>query len=105
MFKYTFHTFKAYLDSRIGDLKFDLLQELFLEHSAKRPVVVVAGVRVADLRAIMQFIYTGEVSVTEAGLADLLEVADMLGVRGLKAGAGGEGGHRGQGGAIPSLGR
>ena len=63
-------------------------QELFLEHSAKRPVVVVAGVRVADLRAIMQFIYTGEVSVTEAGLADLLEVADMLGVRGLKAGAG-----------------
>ena len=67
-----------------------LLQELFLEHSAKRPVVVVAGVRVADLRAIMQFIYTGEVSVTEAGLADLLEVADMLGVRGLKAGAGQE---------------
>ena len=66
------------------------LQELFLEHSAKRPVVVVAGVRVADLRAIMQFIYTGEVSVTEAGLADLLEVADMLGVRGLKAGAGQE---------------
>ena len=67
-----------------------MLQELFLEHSAKRPVVVVAGVRVADLRAIMQFIYTGEVSVTEAGLADLLEVADMLGVRGLKAGAGQE---------------
>ena len=66
------------------------MQELFLEHSAKRPVVVVAGVRVADLRAIMQFIYTGEVSVTEAGLADLLEVADMLGVRGLKAGAGQE---------------
>ena len=66
------------------------LQELFLEHSGKRPVVVVAGVRVADLRAIMQFIYTGEVSVTEAGLADLLEAADMLGVRGLKAGAGQE---------------
>ena len=41
----------------------------------------------ADLRAIMQFIYTGEVNVTELDLPDLLEVAEMLGVRGLKTGA------------------
>ena len=35
----------------------------------------------------MQFIYTGEVNVTELDLPDLLEVAEMLGVRGLKTGA------------------
>ena len=34
----------------------------------------------------MSFIYTGEVNVSEEGLSDLLEVAEMLGVRGLKAG-------------------
>ena len=62
-------------------------QELFLENNSKRPVIVLSGVRVADLRAIMQFIYTGEVNVTELDLPDLLEVAEMLGVRGLKTGA------------------
>ena len=62
-------------------------QELFLENSSKRPVIVLSGVRVADLKAIMQFIYTGEVNVTEVDLPDLLEVAEMLGVRGLKSGA------------------
>mgnify|MGYP001160274938 FL=1 len=62
-------------------------QELFLENNTKRPVIVLSGVKVADLRAIMQFIYTGEVNVTELDLPDLLEVAEMLGVRGLKTGA------------------
>ena len=50
-------------------------------------MIVLSGVKVADLRAIMQFIYTGEVNVTELDLPDLLEVAEMLGVRGLKTGA------------------
>ena len=62
------------------------MQELFLENNTKRPMIVLSGVKVADLKSIMQFIYTGEVSVTEDDLADLLEVADMLGVRGLKSG-------------------
>ena len=60
---------------------------MFLENNTKRPVIVLSGVKVSDLRAIMQFIYTGEVNVTEEDLSDLLEVAEMLGVRGLKAGA------------------
>ena len=45
-----------------------------------------SGVKVGDLKAIMQFIYTGEVNVTEEDFPDLLEVAEMLGVRGLKSG-------------------
>ena len=65
----------------------DHFQELFLENNSKRPVIVLSGVKVSDLRAIMQFIYTGEVNVTEVDLPDLLEVAEMLGVRGLKSGA------------------
>ena len=47
---------------------------------------MLSGVKLADLRSIMQFIYTGEVSVSEDDLPDLLEVAEMLGVRGLKSG-------------------
>ena len=46
-----------------------------------------SGVKLSDLRSIMQFIYTGEVNVTEEDLPDLLEVAEMLGVRGLKSGS------------------
>ena len=60
---------------------------MFLENSSKRPVIVLSGVKVSDLRSIMQFIYTGEVNVTEEDLPDLLEVAEMLGVRGLKSGS------------------
>lgn len=64
----------------------DYFLELFLESSSKRTVVVLPSVKVADLRVIISFIYTGEVNVSEDGLSDLLEVAEMLGVRGLKAG-------------------
>jgi len=64
----------------------DYFLELFLESSSKRTVVVLPSVKVADLKVIISFIYTGEVNVSEEGLSDLLEVAEMLGVRGLKAG-------------------
>jgi len=64
----------------------DYFLELFLESSTKRTVVVLPNVKVADLKVIISFIYTGEVNVSEEGLSDLLEVAEMLGVRGLKAG-------------------
>ena len=43
------------------------------------------GVKLAPLRTLLGFIYTGEVKVSEEELPDLLEVAEMLGVRGLKA--------------------
>ena len=43
------------------------------------------GVKLAHLRTLLGFIYTGEVKVSEDELPDLLEVAEMLGVRGLKA--------------------
>ena len=39
----------------------------------------------AHLKTLLGFIYTGEVKVSEEELPDLLEVAEMLGVRGLKA--------------------
>jgi len=64
----------------------DYFLELFLESSSKRTVVVLPNVKVADLKVIISFIYTGEVNVSEEGLSDLLEVAEMLGVRGLKTG-------------------
>ena len=60
-------------------------QDLFLESQSKRTVVVLPGVKVAHLKTLLGFIYTGEVKVSEEELPDLLEVAEMLGVRGLKA--------------------
>jgi len=63
----------------------DYFLELFLECHTKRTILLLPGVRLADLRILINFIYTGEVRVSEEGLPDLLEVAEMLGVRGLKA--------------------
>lgn len=56
-----------------------LFQELFLEITSKRAVVVVPGVKLVDLKGLLSFIYTGEVNVTQDGLTGLLEVAEMLG--------------------------
>jgi hypothetical protein len=39
------------------------LKELFLESSAKRTLVVMPHVAIADLRDLLSFIYTGEVKV------------------------------------------
>jgi len=63
----------------------DYFLDLFLESQSKRTVVVLPGVKVAHLKTLLGFIYTGEVKVSEEELPDLLEVAEMLGVRGLKA--------------------
>jgi hypothetical protein len=40
------------------------MQELFLESSGKRTLVVMPHVAVADLRDLLSFIYTGEVKVS-----------------------------------------
>merc|ERR1712133_171885 len=62
----------------------DYFLDLFLECHTKRTVVMLPGVKLSDLKVLLSFIYTGEVRVSEDGLGDLLEVAEMLGVRGLK---------------------
>jgi len=62
----------------------DYFLDLFLESQSKRTVVMLPGVKLAHLRTLLGFIYTGEVKVSEDELPDLLEVAEMLGVLDLR---------------------
>ena len=80
-----FLTYQLYSPLHTYKPPHSIIQDLFLESNSKRTVVMLPGVKLAHLRTLLGFIYTGEVKVSEDELPDLLEVAEMLGVRGLKA--------------------
>jgi len=56
---------------------------LFSELPCKHPVVVLKDVRYADMKAILEYMYRGEVNVEQEQLAALLKVAETLKVKGL----------------------
>lgn len=58
-------------------------QNLFTDLPCKHPVVVLKDVRYSDIKAILEYMYRGEVNVGQNQLADLLRVAEALKVKGL----------------------
>ncbi|XP_063230788.1 protein bric-a-brac 2-like isoform X3 [Bacillus rossius redtenbacheri] len=52
----------------------------------KHPVVMLAGVAAADLEALLEFVYRGEVSVDPSRLPSLLQAAHCLDIQGLAPG-------------------
>lgn len=56
-------------------------QTLFLEVSCSHPVVVLKDIRYVDMKAILEYMYRGEVNVAQDQLASLLKVAEALKVR------------------------
>ncbi|CAG0920555.1 unnamed protein product, partial [Notodromas monacha] len=52
-------------------------------HSGKHPVIVLHDVKFRELRAIVEFMYSGEVSVAEDDLPRLLAIGDNLQIKGL----------------------
>ncbi|KAK8759098.1 hypothetical protein V5799_003271 [Amblyomma americanum] len=58
-------------------------QALFAENPCKHPIVILKDVRYVDLRAIVEFMYRGEVVVSQEDLMALLKTAETLKVRGL----------------------
>lgn len=53
-------------------------QSLFDDNPCKHPIVILKDVRFVDLRAIIDFMYRGEVNVSQDQLAALLKTAEML---------------------------
>lgn len=58
-------------------------QGLFTELPCRHPVVVLKDVRYGEMKAILEYMYRGEVNVAHDQLAALLKVAEALKVKGL----------------------
>ncbi|UYV60461.1 hypothetical protein LAZ67_1001204, partial [Cordylochernes scorpioides] len=58
-------------------------QSLFLENPCKHPIVIMKDMRYTDLKAIIDFMYRGEVNVSQDQLSALLKTAETLKVKGL----------------------
>uniref|UniRef100_T1E206 Putative transcription factor gaga n=1 Tax=Psorophora albipes TaxID=869069 RepID=T1E206_9DIPT len=59
------------------------LLDLLKNTPCKHPVVMLAGVNAADLEALLEFVYRGEVSVDHSQLPSLLQAAHCLNIQGL----------------------
>ena len=58
-------------------------QRLFLDVTSKRAIISLPDVTTSTMKCLLSFIYTGEVSVGEENLEELLKAAEMLEIRGL----------------------
>lgn len=58
-------------------------QNLFTDLPCKHPVVVLKDVKYSEIKAILEYMYRGEVNVAQDQLAALLKVAETLKVKGL----------------------
>ncbi|CAG9836377.1 unnamed protein product [Diabrotica balteata] len=58
-------------------------QNLFTDLPCKHPVVVLKDVKHVEIKAILEYMYRGEVNVAQDQLAALLKVAEALKVKGL----------------------
>ncbi|XP_077516188.1 uncharacterized protein LOC144126116 isoform X3 [Amblyomma americanum] len=58
-------------------------QALFVENPCKHPIVILKDMRYMDLKAIVEFMYRGEVNVSQDQLTALLKTAETLKVKGL----------------------
>lgn len=58
-------------------------QSLFTELPCRHPVVVLKDVKYSEMKAILEYMYRGEVNVAQDQLAALLKVAEALKVKGL----------------------
>ncbi|XP_023230897.1 zinc finger and BTB domain-containing protein 37-like [Centruroides sculpturatus] len=58
-------------------------QRLFLENLCKHPIVIMKDMKYTDLKAIVDFMYRGEVNVSQDQISALLKTAETLKVKGL----------------------
>lgn len=68
-------------------------ENLFTENPCKHPIVILKDIRYADLKALVEFMYKGEVNVVQEQLPTLLKTAEALKIKGLAevTGDGGKG--------------
>jgi len=58
-------------------------ESLFTENPCKHPIVILKDIRYADLKALVEFMYKGEVNVVQEQLPTLLKTAEALKIKGL----------------------
>ena len=58
-------------------------QNLFMTNPCKHPIVILKDVKFNDLKAIIDFIYSGEVNIPQDQLNSLLKTAETLKIKGL----------------------
>lgn len=58
-------------------------QSLFFDNPCQHPIIIMRDVKWTELKAIVEFMYKGEIKVSQAEIGPLLRVAEMLKIRGL----------------------
>uniref|UniRef100_T1ILI6 BTB domain-containing protein n=1 Tax=Strigamia maritima TaxID=126957 RepID=T1ILI6_STRMM len=58
-------------------------QNLFIDNPCKHPIVILKDVKFVELKAIIDFMYKGEVNVSQDQLSMLLKTAETLQIKGL----------------------
>lgn len=58
-------------------------QSLFFDNPCQHPIIIMRDVKWPELKAIVEFMYKGEINVSQEQIGPLLRVADMLRIRGL----------------------
>lgn len=57
-------------------------QSLFIQNPCEHPIVILKDIRFVDLKALVQFMYRGEVNVSQDQLPTLLKAAETLKIKG-----------------------
>lgn len=58
-------------------------QNLFIENECRHPIVILKDIKFSEIKAILEYMYRGEVNVAQDQLAGLLKAAETLRVKGL----------------------
>ncbi|XP_046687304.1 uncharacterized protein LOC124372925 isoform X2 [Homalodisca vitripennis] len=56
---------------------------IFSQHEENNPIVILKDVRFADIKALVEFMYKGEINVENSHLSSLLKTAEELRIKGL----------------------
>ncbi|CAB3371582.1 Hypothetical predicted protein [Cloeon dipterum] len=57
--------------------------QIFTQHDSKNPIVILKDVKYEDIKALVEFMYRGEINIEQSHLASLLKTAEELKVKGL----------------------
>ncbi|XP_074032649.1 protein bric-a-brac 1 isoform X2 [Leptinotarsa decemlineata] len=58
-------------------------QSLFFENPCQHPIVIMRDIKWPELKAVVEFMYKGEINVSQEQIGPLLKVAESLKIRGL----------------------
>lgn len=58
-------------------------QNIFFENPCQHPIVILKDIKWPELKAVVEFMYKGEINVSQEQIGPLLKVAESLKIRGL----------------------